>query len=215
MEIIDIPIDRINAPEWNANLMEAVDRARLRKSIQHFDLVMPLVVRLRPVHEDCYETVGGAQRLAVLMELGAETVPCVIVEADDAEARLLAQVLNHVHGDDDLGLRAENFRRILETHSQEEVLAILPETTESLKVLVSLGEADLSQHLQAWQAAQAARLRHMTIQLLPTQLEVVEEALERALAGATKNEENPNRRGNALFQLCTEYLNTNADKETE
>ena len=130
---------------------------------------MPLVVRL--AENGHYETVGGAQRLAVLMELGAETVPCVIVEADDAEARLLAQVLNHVHGDDDLGLRAENFRHILETHSQEEVLAILPETAESLKALVSLGEADLSQHLQAWQAAQAARLRHMTIQLLPTQLE--------------------------------------------
>lgn len=210
MEIVEIRADRISAPHWNSNLMEASDRARLRASIDRFDMIVPLVVR--PVECDMYETVGGAQRLAVLTELGYESIPCVVVNAHNAEARLLAQALNHIHGEDDIGLRAENLRHILESHSQEEVLALLPESTESLQALVSLGQSDLSEHLQAWQAAQAARLRHMTIQLLPSQVDVVEEALERALAGATKSDENPNRRGNALYHLCTEYLQ--GQKET-
>ena len=38
--------------------------------------------------------------------------------------------------------------------------------------------------------------------------DVVEEALETAMAGATKNNDNPNRRGNALYHLCQQYLQT-------
>ncbi len=76
--------------------------------------------------------------------------PCVVVSADDAEARLLAQALNHIAGTEDIGLRAETLRRILESLSQDEVLALLPETAESLEQLTSMGEEDLSEHLRAW-----------------------------------------------------------------
>ena len=66
----------------------------------------------------------------------------------------------------------------------------------------------MAEQLQVWQAAQAARLKHMTIQLHSTQVEVVEEALETAMAGAVKNNDNPNRRGNALYHLCQQDLQT-------
>ena len=97
-------------------------------------------------------------------------------------------------------------RHVLETMPREEVLAILPETADSLNALLELGEADLAKHLQAWQRAQSARLRHLTFQLVPTQLELVEEALKRAIEGTTGNADNPNRRGNALFEISRSYL---------
>jgi ParB family chromosome partitioning protein len=53
--------------------MDETMRSRLRCSIQRFGLVVPLVVR--PVGDDCYETIGGAQRLVVLRELGINPVP--------------------------------------------------------------------------------------------------------------------------------------------
>ena len=211
MQLIQLPTHLIQVPEWNPNRMDEGTRPKLLGSIDRFGLVVPLVVR--PVSGGRYETVGGAQRLGALRELEHIEVPCVIVQVDDTEARLLAQALNRIQGQDDLGLRAEAIRNILETMPREEVLAILPETADSLDALLALGEADLAQHLQAWQRAQSALLRHLTFQLVQSQLEVVEEALKRAIGGAADNADNPNKRGNAMFDVCKSYLsNLGADR---
>ncbi|HZA22805.1 MAG TPA: hypothetical protein VFA32_09420 [Dehalococcoidia bacterium] len=45
MKVIDVPIQQIHQAAWNPNQMDQVMRARLRHSIEHFDLVVPLVVR--------------------------------------------------------------------------------------------------------------------------------------------------------------------------
>ena len=134
------------------------------------------------------------------------TIGCVIVEADDTESRLLAQALNRIQGEDDLGLRADALRQIISAMPQSEVLSILPESAESLKALSSLGRADMAKHLQAWQQAQSSRLRHLTFQLIPDQLDVVEKAVEKAMTEVLGDDTNPNRRGNALYLLCLEYL---------
>ena len=96
-----------------------------------------------------------------------------MVDLDDSNVRLLAQALNRIEGEDDLGLKAELFKEVLRTLPQSEVLSILPESAESLKALTALGEIDIAEHLRAWQQAQSARLRHLTFQLNGNQLEVV------------------------------------------
>ena len=101
MQLIQLPIQLIQVPEWNPNGMDEGTRPKLLSSIQRFGLVVPLVVR--PLSDGRYETVGGAQRLGVLREMEHDQVPCVIVQLDDAEARLLAQALNRIQGQDDLG----------------------------------------------------------------------------------------------------------------
>ena len=87
MNILDLPIDSIIPAPWNPNEMDPEMLSRLRHSIQRFALVVPLVVRL--VGDDVYETIGGAQRLSILRELVVESVSCVVVQANDADARLL------------------------------------------------------------------------------------------------------------------------------
>jgi ParB family chromosome partitioning protein len=205
MQTVDIPVESIQSPGWNPNRMDEAMRPRLKASIQRFGLVVPLVVR--DLGTGIYETIGGAQRLSVLRELGVKAVPCVIVQVDDIEARLLSQCLNRIAGEDDLGLRAEMLQQVLEELTQSEVLKLLPETADSLQAFATLGQQDLAGYLQNYQQAQQARLKHLTFQSTPAQLEVIEEALARVMpqAGQTPGD-NPNPRGNALYLLCEAYL---------
>jgi ParB family chromosome partitioning protein len=205
MDVTHLPLESITAAPWNANVMDPPMQTRLRASIERFGLVVPLVVRR--LDDDRYEAIGGAQRLAVLQGLDMRTVPCVLLETDDANARLLAQALNRIQGEDDLGLRAELLKEVLEQVPQAEVLRLLPETAQSLEALASLGQQDLAEYLQNFQQAQGAKLKHLTFQLTPVQLEIIEEALARMMPQAKESQEdNPNPRGNALFLLCKAYL---------
>ncbi len=204
MNIVDLPISKLIEAWWNPNYMDPAMLARLKNSITRFDLVDNLVVR--KLEEDAYEVLSGNQRLRVLRKLAYSVVPCVVVDLDDSEARLLAQGLNRIEGEDDLGLKAELLKEVLRTLPQSEVLSILPESEKSLKALTALGEKDVAEHLRAWQKAQSAKLRHLTFQLSENQLEVVERALARALAGYVAKEGRPNRRGTAITDICRIYL---------
>ena len=205
MEVVDLQVSMIQEPSWNPNTMDDAMVSHLSRSIQRYGFLVPLVVRAMDIGN--YETVGGAQRLAVIKSLGFEHAPCVIVTADGSEARLLSQVLNRVQGEDNIGLRAELVREVLKDFPEAELLGLLPESTHSLKALVSLGEDDIVDHLQAWDKAQAAKLKHILFQLLPNQLEMVEKALGSLLPEAKKvRGESPNVRGVALFLLCKRFL---------
>ena len=172
--------------------------------------MVPLVVR--PIG-DRYETISGAQRLRIFKDLGRASAPCVVVQADDAEARLLGQALNHIAGSDNLGLRAEVLREILKSRSQEEVLALLPETAASLQSLTAIGEQSIAQALQHWEQTQKARLRHLTFQLTEAQLEVVEKVLQRLLPLTAGTDVTTNKRGSALYLLCLGFLEREASIE--
>ena len=154
-----------------------------------------------------YKTVGGAQRIAVIKALGFKQAPCVVVTADGSEARLLSQALNRIQGEDDLGLRAELMREVLDMVSQETVFSLLPETAESLQSLASMGKQTMADYLQNWQQGQAARLKHLQFQLTSDQLVVVEKVLNRLLPLAKESQSSsPNARGTTLYLLCLGYL---------
>ncbi len=204
MEIVDLPVDSISPAEWNPNEMDQAMLSHLRCSIDRFGLVVPLAVR--SVGSDSFETVGGAHRLLAARELGMPSVPCVVIQADDAGARLLGQALNHIAGSDNLGLRAEVLRDVLESLPQEDVMALLPETVASLQALTSISKQSIAQALQQWEQAQKARLHHLAFQLTDAQLEVVEEALHRLMPMTAIQPESPNKRGGALYLLCRDYL---------
>ena len=206
MKTIDLPLNQLRGAPWNPNVLDPHREQKLRASLGKYGLVQVLVVR--PV-ENGYEVISGNHRLRALKDAGVTTVPCVVVDLDDAHARLLSQALNRVHGEDDLGLRAEVVREILEQLPQEEVLSTLPESAESLHALCSLGQEDMARYLENWQRAQAARLKHLQVQLTSAQLEVVEEALGRLLPKARAVQgDSPNTRGTALYLMARWYLET-------
>lgn len=212
MHIVDLPLYQLKEAPWNPNRMDDAMQARLRESIRRYGLVENLVVR--PDGRNCYEVLSGNQRLGILRELDITTVSCVVIGLDDAQARLLAQALNHIQGEDDLGLRAELLRQVLENVPETDVLAVLPETADTLKALAAMGQETIADYLQAWQDAQAARLKHLQFQLTATQLEVVDEALARIMPEAGRDlGESPNVRGTALFLLSKFYLEKRGQDE--
>ena len=115
MNIIEIPLERLVEDGDNANQMGEGMLQRLRNSITRYGLLENLLVR--PLANGSYQVLSGNQRLKVLKEMKICTVPCEVVEVDDAHARLLAQALNHIRGEDDLGLQAESIREILRSIS--------------------------------------------------------------------------------------------------
>ena len=210
MKVVDLSVNLLREAGWNSNIMGHEMTNKLKVSLDRFGVVEALVVR--QVAPDAYEVLGGNQRLKVLNDMGVEKVPCVVVELDDAQAMMLAQALNGLHGEDDMGLKAELLRRVMAVVPQPEVLALLPETAETLGALASLGQQDLAEYLKDWEKARAVRLRTLQVRLTAAQLEVVEEALARFLPMARGGGgSSPNVRGTALFYLCKHFLEREAD----
>ena len=211
MKTIDIKLTELRPAPWNPNQMDERMMERLRESISRYGLVEPLVVR--PLDDSLYEVLSGNQRLRVLQSMDLKSVPCVAVELDDTRAMLLAQALNGLRGEDDLALKGALLKEILSGVSEDEVLSLLPETTESLKSLSMINEMDFAENLKVWENAQVARLRHMQLQFTDKQLETVEEAVSLMINKAKEDGfDNPNIRGNAVFLLCKFYLER---RETE
>jgi ParB family chromosome partitioning protein len=205
MKIIDLPVTKLHEAPWNPNQMDENTLLRLKESLSRYGLVAPLVVR--PTEDSLYEVLSGNQRLKAVSDMGFKSVPCVVVNLNDAESMLLAQALNNLHGEDDQALKGEVLKTILSSIPEDRVLSLLPETTESLRTLASFSQSDLAQHLQAWEQAQAARLKHMQLQFTHQQVETVEEALSRMIPTVQgSRDSSPNSRSTAIYLICKFYL---------
>ncbi len=205
-EITYLPIEELREASWNPNHMEPKLKKKLKYSLRRFGLVGLLVVR--PQVEGKYEVLSGNQRLQVLGELGVDSIPCAVVDLPDAEAKLLGQTLNSLHGSDDLGIRAELLNEVLAAIPESEVLALLPGAASSLQGLGSLSQEDLAEQLQSWQLAQSSKLRTFPARLTPEQHRVVEAAIHIFLPQASREKGgSPNLRGTALYLICKEVMN--------
>ncbi len=205
MQVTEIELNLLRQAPWNPNVMDVVMAKKLGISVGRYGIVENLVVR--PLGDESFEIISGHQRLSAIIELGHRTAPCVVLNLSDTDARLLGQALNHIRGEDDLGLRAELLREVLQDVDEDVVMSLLPETRESLAALASLGQEDMASSLQAWESAQAARLKHLQVQLTIPQAEIVEKAIDHMLLMARELEEySPNVRGKAIYLICRSYL---------
>jgi DNA modification methylase len=132
----NINISELHNAEWNANSVAPEVMQKVRKSISEFGVVENLVARPHPSGSG-FEVVSGNHRLQIFRELGMEKAPVIIVDVDDAKARILAQTLNRTRGQDDPEKYAQLLDDVLKDMSVDEVLGFLPETAESIGRLLS------------------------------------------------------------------------------
>lgn len=131
VETRQIPLGMLRPAEWNANRVAPATLRKIRRSIERFGVVENLVARPHPDGEG-FEVVSGNHRLGILAELGFQDAPVVVVDVDDAHARVLAQTLNRTRGEDDPKAYARLLEETLATMSVQEVAGFLPETPASI-----------------------------------------------------------------------------------
>ena len=100
MEIKTIEISKINPAKYNPRLdlqPGDSDYEKLKKSMQEFDLVEPLVWNKRSGN-----LIGGHQRLKILIKQGKIDVEVSVVDLSDSKEKALNLALNKISGDWDL-----------------------------------------------------------------------------------------------------------------
>ena len=102
MKVVELPIQELREASLNPNAMAEPTRGRLSESIDRYGMIQNLVVRR--TGDGTYEVLSGNHRVGAMRDKGIAIAPGVIVDPEDSNARLLAQALNRVQGEVDLGL---------------------------------------------------------------------------------------------------------------
>jgi len=104
---MEIKIDLIRPSLYQPRLIFDLDG--LKQEIEKDGLLSDLVVRKQG---DFYEIIDGERRWKVLKELGWETAPVRVVDADDAKARLLVYKLNKIRENYTVEEEARYFKKL-------------------------------------------------------------------------------------------------------
>lgn len=95
VEVVDLKTDSIVPDPMNPNALNSEVMDALKTDILENGFVQPILVR---PHEGKYRCIDGEHRWRVLSEAGAETVPCIIDDAGEDDARLRLLSMNRLRG---------------------------------------------------------------------------------------------------------------------
>ena len=119
-EIIKLKTSDVKEDGKNPNRMSKAQMEALKKSIQKYGDIVPIVVNKDNLLAD------GAQRLQACKELGLETITAIKIDVKEVDRRVLRQVLNKLRGQHDLNLDIEEFTEILKEMDMNELQSLLP-----------------------------------------------------------------------------------------
>jgi ParB-like chromosome segregation protein Spo0J len=138
---------------------EELELGPLVESITSLGVVQPLIVRRR---KGRYELIAGSKRLAAAIAAGLSEVPCLLREADDDQARALAQAENLRLEDDDPedpapeaapGVPAKAAREIIDSLATiESCLNLFLERDRPLRERVAVSLVRAEAHRARWLA---------------------------------------------------------------
>jgi len=81
-------------PDYNPRKIDKETFEKLKKSLEEFGYVEPIIVNKRNMH-----VVGGNQRVKALKELGIKEIEAVIVDLDEKKEKTLNIALNKITGE--------------------------------------------------------------------------------------------------------------------
>jgi hypothetical protein len=134
MDVQELSLALLEEAPWNANRVSRSLLAKIRRSLTEFGVVENLVARPHPEQPGRFEVISGNHRLRLLHELNFDTAPVVVVELDDAHARLLAQTLTRTRGSDDPQAYARE--QALAELDVSAVTGLLPETEATIDAVL-------------------------------------------------------------------------------
>jgi hypothetical protein len=128
-EIVDTAL--LKSDGKNPNKMSREQLDRLKRSIQKFGFIVPIVTNIDYVIAD------GEQRWIAAKELALSSVSVVKLPMKEVSRKLIRQVLNKLKGSHDRALDAEEFNFIIEEGEKED-----------LQYLVDLSDDKLDGYLE-------------------------------------------------------------------
>jgi DNA modification methylase len=156
MQVVQVSTSKLKFANYNPRKIAAADLAALKRSIQRFGFVDPVVANRRagkgwPAGDRRLVIVGGHQRVRAARELGFTHVPVVHVDLPPDEEKLLNLALNKIGGEFDLQKLAEVLRDLrsaqadLQTSgfSQKEISKLIAEAERELARSLPPEEDDL------------------------------------------------------------------------
>jgi len=199
LTVVEIGVERLTPNPWNPNRMAEAMRGKLKVYLQREGFVEPLVVR---PFGDGYQIVGGFHRWEIARELGYDTVPCVVVNIDDARAKVLTINLNEMKGQSLPSLLASLIHDLSKERTLEDLERQLPYSIAELND--SLDLLKIPDGLEEFLRTEAERQAKERPQILTFVVEdggVVERAIEVA-----KKVHGVGTRGAALVTIARAYI---------
>jgi ABC-type lipoprotein export system ATPase subunit/N-acetylglutamate synthase-like GNAT family acetyltransferase len=129
-----VPVGELKIDNENPNRLSPRRFEALKKSIQRFGFVVPIITNRDLLVAD------GEHRLEAAKALGMKQVSVVRLPVDEVDRRLIRQVMNKLRGEHDLFMDAEEYYRIVSGDKRDLLKALLNETDMRIDNLLKLRE---------------------------------------------------------------------------
>lgn len=114
-----VPVDKIKTDNQNPNVMSKKQLEALKKNIQQYGFIVPIITNNKLVIAD------GEQRWTVAKDMGMKEVPVIALDIEDVDRRILRQVLNKLKGKHEKEGDIAEFLKILEANEMERMGELL------------------------------------------------------------------------------------------
>lgn len=131
--MIDIPevekykVEEIVIDEKNPNEMKPETFVKLKNNIKKYGFLVPIIINKDNVIAD------GEHRLKAAKELGLNEIPCVKVNVEEVDRKIIRQVMNKLSGKHKLKDDEFNLNEITKEIEDDELSELLP--TEDLELI--------------------------------------------------------------------------------
>jgi ParB-like chromosome segregation protein Spo0J len=134
-----ILVSLLDPNPWNPNRMDAFMFEREKASIRTFGFIDPVTVRRAG---ERYQIIDGEHRVRAAVELGYTTLPCVVLDVTEDEARELTIILNETRGTSDEDRLGEVLRYLAERRPKERLDGLMPFTEARMDQLLERRQID-------------------------------------------------------------------------
>lgn len=107
IQIVYRNVDELIEPDYNPRKISAKQREDIKRSLENFGFVQPLVVNINETRKNI--VVGGNQRLKIAKAMGYEKAPCIEVELDEQKEKELNLRLNKNQAEFDFKMLTDFF----------------------------------------------------------------------------------------------------------
>lgn len=137
LKVHDWDIDKIYPNSWNPNMTsKRVDEA-IRESIGTYGMVDPITCRRHPELDGALQIIDGEHRLEACKEMGFKTVPVVVLDINDANAKKLTIIANETRGRAEKTSLSQLVAEIAEELDADQLMLGLPYLEEQIQEMIS------------------------------------------------------------------------------